>query len=111
MRNGNIITYNINYELADGLNHLSNPSSYTIETNTIILSAPTKEGYTFEGWYSDSNFTNYVSEITIGSIGNLTLYAKWNINSYNINYYIQPDDYDPLKDILLAPGETISRFH
>ena len=103
----NIITYNINYELADGLNHLSNPSSYTIETNTIILSAPTKEGYTFEGWYSDSNFTNYVSEITIGSIGNVTLHAKWNINSYNINYYIQPDDYDPLKDILLLPGETI----
>src|SRR5690554_6920509 len=101
------LAYNINYELADGLNHLSNPSSYTIETNTIILSAPTKEGYTFEGWYSDSNFTNYVSEITIGSIGNLTLYAKWNINSYNINYYIQPDDYDPLKDISLAPGETI----
>src|SRR5690554_2902029 len=103
----NIITYSINYELADGLNHLSNPSSYTIETNTIILSAPTKEGYTFEGWYSDLNFTNYVSEITIGSIGNLTLYAKWNINSYNITYYIYPDDYDPLKDILLAPGETI----
>ena len=103
----NIITYSINYELADGLNHLSNPSSYTIETNTIILSAPTKEGYTFEGWYSDSNFTNYVSEITIGSIGNLTLYAKWNINSYNITYYIHPDDYDPLKDISLAPGETI----
>src|SRR5690554_7136806 len=55
----NIITYSINYELDGGLNHLSNPSSYTIETNTIILSAPTKERYTFEGWYSDSNFTNY----------------------------------------------------
>ena len=80
----NIITYSINYELDGGDNHVSNPSSYTVETNTIILSAPTKEGYTFEGWYSDSNFTNYVSEITIGSIGNLTLYAKWNINSYNI---------------------------
>ena len=103
----NIITYSINYELDGGDNHFSNPSSYTIETNTIILSAPTKEGYTFEGWYSDSNFTNYVSEITIGSIGNVTLYAKWNINSYNINYSILPDDYDPLKDILLAPGETI----
>src|SRR5690554_3394964 len=103
----NIITYNINYELADGLNHLSNPSSYTVETNTITLSEPSKEGYTFSGWYSDSNFTNYVSEITIGSIGNLTLYAKWNINSYNITYYIHPDDYDPLKDISLAPGETI----
>ena len=38
---------------------------------------------------------------------NIILHAKWNINSYNINYYIQPDDYDPLKDILLAPGETI----
>src|SRR5690554_520102 len=82
----NIITYSINYELAGGLNHLSNPSSYTIETNTIILSAPTKEGYTFEGWYSDLNFTNYVSEITIGSIGNLTLYAKWTLNSYTLSF-------------------------
>ena len=103
----NIITYNINYELAAGLNHLSNPSSYTIETNTIILSAPTKEGYTLEGWYSDSNFTNYVSEITIGSIGNLTLYAKWNINSYTAYYNIQSDNQYLLVDNLLLPGETI----
>ena len=99
----NIITYNINYELAAGLNHLSNPSSYTIETNTIILSAPTKEGYTLEGWYSDSNFTNYVSEITIGSIGNLTLYAKWNINSYTAYYNIQSDNQYLLVDNLLLP--------
>ena len=107
----NIITYSINYELDGGDNHFSNPSSYTIETNTIILSAPTKEGYTFEGWYSDSNFTNYVSEITIGSIGNLTLYAKWILNSYTLSIILFNQMIMIHLKTYYLPGERSSRFH
>ncbi len=39
---------------------------------------PTKEGYTFEGWYTDSTCQNaYNFASTISS--NLTLYAKWSL--------------------------------
>src|SRR5690554_2137783 len=101
----NIITYSINYELDGGDNHVSNPSSYTVETNTITLSEPSKEGYTFSGWYSDEQYTVEVLEITQGSIGDITLYAKWSINNYTVNYYNH--DYDSLSTIPLIPGETI----
>ena len=36
---------------------------------------PTREGYTFAGWYSDADLTNAVSSITLTA--NTTVYAKW----------------------------------
>lgn len=46
---------------------------------------PTKEGYTFNGWYIDKNFnTKLVAGQKIGK--DMTIYAQWLINSYNINY-------------------------
>lgn len=44
-------------------------------------------GYTFGGWYSDESYTNKVSSITCGSIGNITLYAKWTPNEYFVYFY------------------------
>lgn len=35
---------------------------------------------TFDGWYSDPNFTNRVTEIPSGSKGAKTFYAKWKYN-------------------------------
>lgn len=37
--------------------------SYTIETDTITLPVPTKDGYNFEGWYTDAAFENAVAAI------------------------------------------------
>ena len=75
-------TYTITYNLYEGENNPANPRSYTIETSTITLSSPTKTGYTFGGWYTDSNFSTdkKVTEIKTGSTGNITLYAKWTAN-------------------------------
>lgn len=47
--------------------------------------APTKTGYSFAGWYTDSSFKtkfNFNTKLT----SNVSLYAKWNIKTYNINY-------------------------
>ena len=70
-----IITYNLN----DGTNADENPSSYNVETETISLINPTKTGYKFAGWYTDETFNeeNKITEITKGSTGDITLYAKW----------------------------------
>ena len=78
--------YTITYNLNGGKNHTSNKASYYITTATFKLNNPTRKGYTFKGWYSDSKFTKKVTEIAKGSTGNKTLYAKWGINKYTITY-------------------------
>ncbi len=45
----------------------------------------TREGYTFEGWYTDENFTEKVTfpyEVTRAQ----TLYAKWEKNTYTVHF-------------------------
>ena len=78
--------YIITYELNGGTNAEENPPSYNVETGTITLKAPLKTGYTFAGWYEDAEFSTHVTEITQGSIGNITLYAKWGLLNYTITY-------------------------
>ena len=56
-----------------------------METETITLKAPTKDKYDFKGWYKDGEFTDEITEITQGSTGNITLYAKW-LENYTITY-------------------------
>ena len=71
------IPYKITYELNGGTNHANNPSTYTVETETINLQNATKDGFNFCGWFSDETFTTQVTEIAKGSTGNITLYARW----------------------------------
>ena len=67
-------TFNVTYE-ADGGEH-SNPATYT-EGTAVALEDASKEGYTFDGWYTDSAFENEVTEISATQTGDLTLYAKF----------------------------------
>jgi len=80
------VTYDITYNLDSGSNHGSNPATYTIETATITLEDPTKTGYTFGGWYSEAEFNTEITEITIGSNGNVILYTQWAINEYTVTF-------------------------
>ena len=57
--------YKITYELNGGINAENAPVSYTIETDTITLPVPTKDGYNFEGWYTDAAFENAVAAIRL----------------------------------------------
>ena len=48
-------------------------------------SAPTKAGYTFDGWFTDKDYTksyDFATPVT----DDITLYAKWTINSYNVTF-------------------------
>ena len=47
-------------------------------------SDPTREGYTFEGWYLDSSLTNVVDFEKYTVTSDVTLYAKWKINIYEV---------------------------
>ena len=46
---------------------------------------PTKEGYTFGGWYTDS-LTTAPYDFEAGVTGNITLYAKWIPNTYLVTF-------------------------
>ena len=86
--NFSIKNYTITYHLNGGTNNTSNPASYTVETETITLQDPTKEGFLFVGWYTTSTFSETaVTSITKGSTGNKTLYAKWLNGSDCIFFY------------------------
>ena len=51
------------------------------------LPSPTRTGYTFAGWYKETSFQNLVTSSTVVStIGDHTLYAKWNANQYTVSY-------------------------
>lgn len=71
-----LISYSLTYVLQGGQNPEGQPSSYTIEDDYVLL-IPTKEGYTFEGWYLEASYNTTVSSIDLGTTGNLTFYAKW----------------------------------
>ena len=96
-----IITYNVVYYLDGGVNNAANPSSYTVETlggadGSITLAEPakavilsyvtnsdgsfevTRGSYTFLGWYSDGDYQNGVTSITLGLTA---LYAKWSLST------------------------------
>lgn len=80
--------YTIEYELDGGTNNPSNPTTYNMMSSDIILSAPTKEGYTFVAWYRDEDMTKKVTKITSGSTGNKKFYAEWAPIEYNIEYIL-----------------------
>ena len=80
-----INTYTISYTLNGG--SATNPTSYNIETNTITLNNPTRNGYTFKGWTGSNGSTNETT-VTIpkGSTGNKNYTANYNVISYTISY-------------------------
>ena len=91
-----IADYEITYELGESIgtedkavNSSANPSSYRITSDTIILADPSRSFYKFEGWYTDSSFSeeNKITEIPSGSTGEITLYAKWTPISYSLKLH------------------------
>ena len=66
-------------------------TSYKLGDPTYLLEEPTKEGYNFDGWYTDEALSTKIEKITVGSQGNFNLYAKWNIKTYTVTF-LNDDD-------------------
>ena len=81
------ITYNTN-----GGNSIAQ-KTYTIETATFSLPTPTRDGYTFKGWYSNGSFSgSTTTQIAKGSTGDRTYYAKWEGNACTITVNANPSE-------------------
>ena len=69
------------------------------------LPAPTKEGYTFEGWFDGETQVKSGDAVTI--TGNQTLTAHWSINTYTITYQV---DGQTVKTESVTYGEDIPAY-
>ncbi len=114
------IQYNITYTLNGGVAPSpDNSKTYTIE-DEVIFKSPTRQGYTFEGWYENSSFTgNPITSIPVGSTGDKQLYAKWTKvepevtdAKYTVEYYLENSNgtYDKvdIEEKVGTIGETVT---
>ena len=85
--------YDITYIGADGVTS-TNPVNYTIESETFTITALTKVGYTFDGWFED-DACEVVADTTIetGTTGDLVFYASWTPIEYTIEYNLYGGGY------------------
>jgi len=94
------ITYKIAYNLNGGTNSSDNPSSYNVLYG-VSLKNPTRQGYTFSGWYNGdtkvtginegkgANFASSAelySELEKRTIGDVTLEARWTPTKYTLSF-------------------------
>ena len=102
-------TFTVTYEMNGVSNAGENPVFYTIETPTFALAAPAdSEGYVFEGWFYDANFTNPASQVIQGTTGDKTFYAKWTKKSYRIMYLADNNSQGAVSDMFKEHGTPIT---
>ncbi|NLV85099.1 MAG: hypothetical protein GXY60_11075 [Spirochaetales bacterium] len=86
----------------------------TVEAATGITvgepTAPTKNGYVFDGWYEDSECLyrwNFTKDVVVSDI---TLYAKWTAVSYTVTFDSQGGSVpDPLNQVVVY-GQTYGQL-
>ena len=107
-------SYALTYDLKGGAlaGDVTNPASYTIESETFTLNNPTKEGYTFMGW-TGTDLAEATMEVTItqGSMGARNFTAQWQINQYTMTFKLENGEADVVKTqdyatTLTAPEPT-----
>lgn len=76
----------INYVLNDGTNPDGAVTQFTKDSETFDLPTPKKDGFRFDGWYSNEAFEGEkITQIVKGTERDVTVYAKW-VQEYKIIY-------------------------
>lgn len=98
---GNLSLFTITFDVNGG----TSKDPITIEEGSLInISEPTRSGYTFIGWYTDSDLSIEFTNTTMPS-RNLTLYAKWTPERketvddirFETDYYFEVNSIDTVK--------------
>ena len=83
------IDYTITYNVNEGQFSETPDATYTYGGDTVVLPTPTRDGYEFGGWFTNSSYigspVDYVLPV---ETGNKEFWAKWNVNSYSITYNV-----------------------
>ena len=70
----------------------ANPKyEYTVNELPFVIEVPMREGVEFVGWCDDGKYRETFLELPVGTVGDITLYAKWSdtaevYETYNIIY-------------------------
>lgn len=91
---------NINYHDNSGVEN-NNPTTYTINSETITFSNLERQGYRFLGWFTEENGGTKISSIDSTELQDYDLYAHWELIKYRITYNLNnevtisnPEEYD-----------------
>lgn len=81
------INYRIVYKLGIGMNSTENPSEYNIESDFVLKNAVAPDGYTFDNWYADEEYSDIVTVLT-GRTEEITLYARYELTDPIIKKFV-----------------------
>lgn len=104
-----VTTYTVSYNYNSATGGNSAPSaSFTTGGSAIVLPTPTRTGYTFGGWYSDSGFATQVglAGASYSPSADVTLFAKWTGNRIVVTY--QTNGGSSLSSVATDSGGSIS---
>ena len=95
--------YEINKYTVTYINEGTEYHKETAEYGSVVISIqdPTKEGYTFIGWYNENN-EKVTHPITVTE--NITLHSKYEINTYTVSFYHNNEKY--VEDQRVNYGES-----
>jgi len=98
--------YTVTYNTQDGS---AVDIQHVISGNTVTLpAAPTKTGYDFGGWYTDTSYGTAFTGTTAVT-GNITVYAKWNSYTYTVTFDSQSATVaaNPTSKTVTSPATTV----
>ncbi|XFA99085.1 InlB B-repeat-containing protein [Candidatus Izemoplasma sp. B36] len=95
--------------------------STVVQKSTINEPMISRDGYTFLGWYEDEALTT-LFDFSTEIVRNITLYAKWDINSYNLTFVFNNNTDDlvindlystiiPFPEVPVKEGYTFSGWY
>ena len=93
-----IIEYKITYVLNGGTNSELNKDYYNVENEEIILAAPTRAGYTFNGWTNEG-------KIPAQSTGDKEFVASWTANQNTLKFNANGGNGGEMPDVTLSTDE------
>jgi uncharacterized repeat protein (TIGR02543 family) len=87
-----VIRFNISYETYGGRNADDNPGTYRFGIGVDGFQDAEKDGYSFTGWFLDEELTEKITGISGNESGDMTLYAGFEIATYDIKYELDGGD-------------------
>ncbi|WP_416293426.1 InlB B-repeat-containing protein [Paenibacillus illinoisensis] len=109
-----INSYTVNFDSNGGT--VVDNQSVPYSELAVAPADPTKAGHTFAGWFTDSALSQAFDFDNTPVTGDITLYAKWSINSYTVNFDSNggtavDDQSIPYNELAAAPADPTKDGH
>ena len=106
----------VNYNLNGGVLPDSSVTNFMPADLPIELPEPERENYTFGGWYKSEDFSgDAVTSIPEGTSGDITLYAQWIADEYNVTWMSGGKEYKtekvPFDSEIKAPEDPVKDYY